>query len=170
MAVFEEKPLSFEIEDFLAALAARNKNYFFMIDPETSLAIDRIWLNIPRIGLSTLDRSKGKSLGFQTKTTELGSDDQKEYFVEALLILDVPSGSLPPEVKGEAWILQVKDFEKMDEFRPIAEALSDHFKVHIVMTPSQINDDDPHHMSARPVNDQFPNGPQFQPIVIKFVK
>lgn len=168
--VLTEKPLSFKIEDFLAALAARNDDFFFMINPETWEAIDNVWLNIPVIGLSTYDRSKNAPLGFKTKTQRSELPDNDRYEPQAQLVLDVPAQNLPKNIKGLVWVLQVKNFEMMDAFRPIAEALAKEFKANIIMSPSQINDPDPKHLESRPVDKRFPRGPQFQPIVIRFVK
>ncbi|HBC44775.1 MAG: hypothetical protein UX01_C0018G0008 [Candidatus Collierbacteria bacterium GW2011_GWB2_45_17] len=170
MTVLTEKPLSFEIEDFLAALAARNDDFFFMINPETWKPIDKVWLNIPTIGLSTHDRSKDGPLGFKTKTKKPELPDNDTYEPEAQLVLDVPSQNLPQGIDGLIWVLQVRNFEMLETFRPIADALAEEFKVTIIMSPSQINDSDPMHREPQPVDPQLPKGAQFNPIVIRFVK
>jgi len=170
MTVLTEKPLSFEIEDFLAALAARNDDFFFMINPETWKPIDKIWLNIPTIGLSTHDRSKDGPLGFKTKTKKPELPDNSIYEPEAQLVLDVPAQNLPKDIEGLVWVLQVRNFEMLETFRPIADALAEEFKTTIIMSPSQINDPDPKHLESRPVDPRFPLGPKFHPIVIRFVE
>ncbi len=172
--VLVEEPRSFKIQDFLAAYAAANNGFFFMINPvrddQSGPAIDSTWLNIPAIGLSTHDRSKDGTLGFPTPGQKPMFSDNDFYVPEALLLLEVPSQALPDDLEGETWVIQVKEFEKMDLYQPIAKALKDEFKVNILLTPSQMGDSDPKHLSARPVNDAYPDGPQFQPILIRTVK
>lgn len=170
MPVVTEDPMSFKIEDFLAALTAANDDYFFMINPETWEPIDKVWLNIPVIGLSTYDRSKDAPLDFKTKTKKSEISDNDRYEPQAQLVLDIPTQDLPKDIQGLIWVLQVKNFEMLETFRPIADALAEEFKVTIIISPSQINDSDPHHLEPRPVDEHFPQGPQFNPIVIRFIK
>ena len=175
MPVFVEKPKSFEVEDFLAAFAAANGNFFFMINPVNpedgrGPAIDNTWLNVPVIGLSTHDRSKDSPLGYTIPGQKPEERDDTEYIPEALLIFELSPESLPQELEGITWVIQVKKYEQMDLFRPIAEALGKEFSVNIVMTPSQMNDIDPKHLKARPVRKDFPDGPQFQPILIRTIE
>lgn len=166
--VYLESPDSFKIQDFLSALAAAGGHDFFMIDPETGLAINDVWLNTPVIGLSTYDRSKDVLIGFPVKGKTSGpSNPGKVYRLEAKIDLEVPSQNLPPGLKGETWVIQVLDHEKIDTFLPIAKALSERFRVKIIMTASQMRDPDPDHLFSEPTDPENPEGPKFCPIIIR---
>ena len=167
--VYVEDPDSFKIQDFLAALSAAGAHDFFMINPETGRVINDTWLNIPVIGLSTFDRSKEAPLGFQAKGQKSDSSG-RTYQPEARIDLEVLPQNLPSDLEGEIWVIQVMDREKIDSFLPIASALSEKFKVTVIMTASQMRDSDPDHLFPEPVDPDFPDGTQFCPIIIRKVK
>jgi hypothetical protein len=168
--VYVEEPDSFKIQDFLAALAAAGGHDFFMIDPETGRVISDTWLNIPVIWLSTQDRSRESSLGYQTNGQKSDTTSRRIYQPEARIDLEVPLRNLPQKFKEEIWVIQVMDFEKIGLFQPIAIALSTRFKVKVIMTASQMRDPDPDHLFTEPVDRDDPGGAKFCPIIIRKVK
>ncbi len=174
MPVFIEDPMSFKVEEFLNAFAAANGHFFFILNPDKfncGPAIGAELQNIPVIGLCTKPRTKAHQLGFVTSSAkEAKVDEDAIYAAEALLLLDVNPKDLPSGSKGINWALQVREEKMIDTFLPIAEALSKEFLVDIYITPATSTDEDIDHLPARPVDQRYPVGPQFNPIIIRTVK
>jgi len=173
VTIVVEKPFSFDVQDFLSALAHAQEpeKRFIMIDPDTGLRIINEYLNIPVIGLSFAQPEEKSQLGFplpgKTNKADVDEVDDHTYTTEALVILDQSLAKLPEEMEGETWVIQVRDYENLDKYKEIAVALAEKFAVNIVMTPAHKRDDDPAHQEVQPFDPKFPASAPYCPIIVK---
>ncbi len=153
MPVIIKRSFSQMVQDFTNAWLAANNDRLFMVDLVTGETISEVLVDMPALGFSTKLGLKAP-IGFPVPDRP-GTDDDKKpkaLEIEGTFYLEFDRQSLPAELQKlekDFWLIDIEKEEFLPIIKPLADALSEEFKIDIVIRPEAAKDNDPKHVTER---------------------
>jgi hypothetical protein len=135
----EKEPRSWAIQQYFHCRPKIAGKKVSTINPQTKHEINKYYINIPVIGLTTKETpDQAKAIGFDPVApviSEVSNNPEEDmvstklpiYTPEAYIHLDISDMPLPKGLTGEIWVLQIIDHKDHETYTDIAKALCSQF-------------------------------------------